>query len=444
MRESQQFEVSEQRRMPVDNVGTDAIATITEPSAIQLYYYNSGTLTSDAGQAAGVVVVGKLTYRNIKNALGDVTGTDQDTSLAFTSTALTTLRAFPYTKCEAVDMNSGTVKAAAITKGFANGEYCIDHRTGTVYGVKADTSTTLTSVSYKVETSTSGSGGGGVAAEVKITDGTDTADVLARTTGTEQPAVTDDALVVYDVGGGAASVASQYRATSSGQDGTAVYLSATTLTVSGTPFTVASEDLVYIREVDATGNTANILVNGTGGVHMEISGTTLTKTGGTDFSANGVYELGYNGQDKAYDAASAANRGFETSPLDSHYVNGAIDVDTTNVGAGPTYYPSSTGFSMDTKKSLSFSGKIVEGDAELNTLTVEVMNDEDTTSGDWQTVYFFDNISNSWVNSYTCNATTTQMMASMGNLNARYVRFAFVGGASATNTLIIKGRTVSI
>lgn len=120
--------------------------------------------------------------------------------------------------------------------------------------------------------------------------------------------------------------------------------------------------------------------------------------------------------------------------------NAFINVDTTNVGAGPTYYPGATGITMDNWKNLSFSGKMIEGDAEANVVTIQVTDDEDTANADWQTVYFFDNISNTWVANYTCNATTTQMAASLDGLNFRYVRVKFVGGASATNTLILKAR----
>jgi len=35
------------------------------------------------------------------------------------------------------------------------------------------------------------------------------------------------------------------------------------------------------------------------------------------------------------------------------------------------------------------------------TLSLQAMNDEDTTSGDRQTVYFYDNINNTTVNSIT-------------------------------------------
>ena len=134
--------------------------------------------------------------------------------------------------------------------------------------------------------------------------------VLARTTGTEQPASTDDALVVYNVAAsGSASASALYRATTTGRgDGVVVYASGTTLTFSGLPITLASEDIVYIKEVDATGNTANVWINGTGGVHMEVSGSTLTRSGGSDFSANGVYEVGYNAQDKGFESATNSFR----------------------------------------------------------------------------------------------------------------------------------------
>lgn len=173
--------------------------------------------------------------------------------------------------------------------------------------------------------------------DIQIGDGTTQASVLARTTGTEQPAVTDDALVVYDVGGGSASVTAKYRATTNGCDGTAVYASASTLTISGTPFTINSEDLVYVREVDATGNTAEIFVNGSGGVHMEISAGTLTKSGGSDFSANGAYEVGYNGQDKSYAAASNANQTAEVAPLSQNYVGETL-LALTDIAANTTGY----------------------------------------------------------------------------------------------------------
>ncbi len=168
LNESQQRDVSEQVRLPVDNVGTDAKTAITA-EVVQLEYWNAGTLTTDAGQAAGVAVQGSLAYRNIKNAAGDMTGTYLDTSLSFTSTAFTTEVAFNYQKKEQYAALAGVDRLNAITEGFSNGDYCVDYRTGVVYGVKASNTVTLTATAYKVETNTSGSGGGGLATDVNVT-----------------------------------------------------------------------------------------------------------------------------------------------------------------------------------------------------------------------------------------------------------------------------------
>lgn len=134
----------------------------------------------------------------------------------------------------------------------------------------------------------------------------------------------------------ASSTQAKYRATSTGRgDGTAVYASATTLTLAGLPFTLASEDIVYIKEVDETGNTAQILVNGSGGVHMEVSGATLTISGGS-FTSGSAYEVGYNGQDKGYDSANSAqrneviNRDKDDQPYDTL-------LDLTNITDGTAY-----------------------------------------------------------------------------------------------------------
>lgn len=172
LRNLQQSEVSEQRRMPVDGVNSDALTLVTGET-VQLYYFSSGVLTTDAGQAAGVTVVGKLANRNILGDLGDVVGSYGDTSLSFTSTAFTNRKQFNAIDVEMAERDSEnnllslTAKATAATSGFGNGDYCIDHRTGTLYGVKASTQVTLTSAAYSVNISVSG-GGGGIASDVNI------------------------------------------------------------------------------------------------------------------------------------------------------------------------------------------------------------------------------------------------------------------------------------
>lgn len=270
---------------------------------------------------------------------------------------------------------------------------------------------------------------------------TDTQAALAGTTGDYTPLQTD-AYGALRVVGGASSTSAQYRATSTGRgDGTCVYASASTLTVAGTSFTLASEDLVYVREVDATGNTATLWVNGSGGVELEISSGTLTKTGGSDFSANGVYELGYNGQDKAYDASNTANRSEIINRKGDTLADDDL-VDTTNVTAATHYYPSSTGLTMDGYRDYSLSGKFIDADGTL-TLTIEGMNDEDTTSGDWIQLYAYDDKNDIVTNSWTITNSTLTFAISLNNCNYRYLRFAVVA-SGGTNTVILKGRRKEI
>jgi len=162
----QQKQVSEQRRLPVDNVGSDAVVAISG-EAVQFKYYSAGVLTTDAGEAAGTAIVAKLTNRNIKSALGDVTGTHLDTSLSFgVGTTLTDLRPYPALVGEKYDLESGEAKLNAIVAEFENGEYCIDHRTGAIYGIKAD-ATAADTADYIIETTLTGSSPG-VAANVNV------------------------------------------------------------------------------------------------------------------------------------------------------------------------------------------------------------------------------------------------------------------------------------
>ena len=77
-----QIDVSNQRRLPVDDMVTNNVQSVSA-EAIQYYYYASGVLTQDAGQAAGTIVVAKLANTQILNSLGDTVGTYGDTSFSF-------------------------------------------------------------------------------------------------------------------------------------------------------------------------------------------------------------------------------------------------------------------------------------------------------------------------------------------------------------------------
>jgi hypothetical protein len=81
---------------------------------------------------------------------GELQATAVNTSLTFTSTALTTEVPFPLEYAEGVDATSWASRVAAITAGFTNGQYCVDYAKGIICGVKASSQTTLTAASYKV------------------------------------------------------------------------------------------------------------------------------------------------------------------------------------------------------------------------------------------------------------------------------------------------------
>jgi len=314
---NQQYDVSEQRRLPVDNVGSDESITITGETAQINYYDANGAFTVDAGQAAGQVVVVKLANRNIKNALGDVTGTSLDSSLTFTSTALTEEVPFPYLVAATEDTRRGSDKADAITDGFENGQYCVDYRTGAIYGVKASAQTTLTSTSYKIETGLAVTPGG-VASEVELVDGSGNA-----------IATTED-------------VASTLRG----------------LNVFGT---VADFDGAALPTLgDTEGDSVSQARSGQG-----VSYVTLVSDDGSDY-----------GQIKGYDTGTDSIKGFEVSPLSSHHVEETL----VDVAAGSAA-DATTNFyiDMDGYTDLGFQFTIVTG-AGTVTYTVEGTMQDDGTA----------------------------------------------------------------
>lgn len=157
-----QANASPMRGLPVDDKGSSSSIISVSGETVQLYYYTApGVYTIDAGQAAGTAVVGQLTYDNVKNTVGSMEATKNDTSLTFTSTAFTSeVNLLDYTVIENGDEGTGTGRLTAIVAGLTNGQYVVDYANGTIYGKKADTSVTLTSAAYKYKTSATSSAGG--------------------------------------------------------------------------------------------------------------------------------------------------------------------------------------------------------------------------------------------------------------------------------------------
>jgi hypothetical protein len=143
--------------------------------------------------------------------------------------------------------------------------------------------------------------------------------------------------------------------------------------------------------------------------------------------------------DKSRDETSGSQKTSRVDPEWLQYLAETL-VDTTNVATG-TYYPSSSGMAMDGYRDLSFDGYLTDGVGETTTLTLETSNFGGTTAADWEAVYFWDGITNAWVNSISATNTTTKFRGFADKFNVGYYRFKIVTSAS-TNTVKVVQRRV--
>jgi len=222
-------------------------------------------------------------------------------------------------------------------------------------------------------------------------------------------------------------------------DFTATYTSSTTVTITGASFTV-DDSACYVMKIDykPSGGSWVALRNANNGVSITASAGVITVSGaGTPFASGDTYRVMIGYQRKAFDSTLDVNKSVEQSPLNQQYVADSL-LDTTNIAAATNYYPSSTGMSMDGYKNMSLSGKFIDADGTM-TLTVEAMNDEDTTNGDWVQVYGYDTKNNVVATSWTVTNGTLTFAVDFDNLNYSYYRIKMVNDG-ATNTGIIKMR----
>lgn len=148
-----QEQVSQKRALPINEANSSPTVATSSSATVQLYYYAAGVRTSDAGQAAGTVVDATFANKNILNSLGTNIATKNDTSLAYTCSALTTeleISAKPtiQTLLEALDNATPATRAEQVGALLSNGEFIIDYRRGFLIGKKATTASTMTSVTY--------------------------------------------------------------------------------------------------------------------------------------------------------------------------------------------------------------------------------------------------------------------------------------------------------
>jgi hypothetical protein len=430
-----QADISAQRAMPVENID-DSSKVITESGeTVALSYYNAGVLTTDGGQAAGTLVVGKFAYNPILDGIGSKVANKDNTSLSFTCLAFTNAKPFPYEKLEQSFDTTGTVLLQNICAGFSNGDYTVDYRTGTIYGKKATTATSMTSVSYKRPSSTATVDVGDIEiGAVEIKDGS--SDQRASVNSNGELKVTGSPTTIAD-----------YK---SPTDFTVTYTSASTVTLTGLPFTITNGTQVsYIKVRNGSTNITTVYVNGAGGYAFAHSSGVITAylngVATSIFTVNDMYEMGVNGQQKSYDATLDVGKVINQSPDRASYVQDSL-LDTTNIAAATNYYPSSLGMSMDGYKDASLSGKFIDADGTM-TMSIEVTNDEDQTNADWIDASLSCGDVKTGINVIASALTVTNGTLTFGlsleNLNFSYFRVKMVNDG-ATNTGIIKLRRKSL
>jgi len=219
-------------------------------------------------------------------------------------------------------------------------------------------------------------------------------------------------------------------------DAVVAYTSATTITVTGLPFTFVETDIVSIRQIIATGTTASNDTVFTDVSDFAVSSGVITVTGAA-FGATDVFVVTFAAQVKAYQPANASNRQQEVNPLNDKDPISSL-VDTTNVTAATHDYD----FTMDGSKNVSISGKLIDADGTL-TMKIYAMNDEDTTSGDRIQIYGYDDKNNITTNSWTVTNGTLTFAISFNNANYKHWRVEVVA-SGATNTVIVKKKVTAL
>ena len=174
---------------------------------------------------------------------------------------------------------------------------------------------------------------------------------------------------------GALKVSSQSIPTNpeykSPDDFSAAYTSSTTITLSGTPYSVVSANLLYIKVTNSSGETT-YYVNGSNGVSMTISSNVITISGaGTPFASGDVYEVGLSGQNKAYDSSTNSQMNSVLNPEYSHYTSPEQLVTASDIGASDgVYVDQGAEINMEGYDTLGMFVKFTANSSTTNTIKV--------------------------------------------------------------------------
>lgn len=171
-----------------------------------------------------------------------------------------------------------------------------------------------------------------------ITVGISGAQFIVTVTG--MTSSTNDDFIIYtnvksSSGGGASSGVSPNYFIGMGFDGDAAFASSTTISVTGTSFTVhdGASYVAIIYYKPSGGEWQSPIINGINGASITASSNTITvANAGTPFAAGDEYVVGILYQDKAFDASTNSNI---NSNLDQPYVHmtSTVHIDEDNEGA---------------------------------------------------------------------------------------------------------------
>jgi len=171
--------------------------------------------------------------------------------------------------------------------------------------------------------------------------------------------------------------------TNMGSEGTATYLSSTTITMAGFPFTVADANcqVLFVSYRPSGGTWQPALVNGVNGVSITSAANVVSVAGaGTPFATGDTYFVGLYEQDSGNDehyAAGNAKRTYDISPPSSQHDESTL-FDLTNIPADTT---DAEYIDMDGRRSVGIQF-ITSGTAptDVLTITLEVTLQDDETA----------------------------------------------------------------
>lgn len=455
-----QGQVSGRMPLPVDVMDSSSTASTFSAGTVQLYYYNSGTRTSDAGQAAGTVVDFAFSHRNIYDSLGVQVACKDNTSLVFTCAALTT-EIDPTTNIklanamESHDYGTPAEKAAAIGALLTSGQYVIDYRQGMGWAKKATTASTMTSTSYKISTVASGSSTtdlgkvedsahtSGDVGVMMLAVRNDAGTVLAGTDGDYIPLTTDSNgnLRVQSSGSGSAGGGNNTYSTEQG-DFTATVTNATNNivlsvdSIGGSAITAANfaNGILKVHDISVS-TTKSITLDEPIWTASTKTLNTTNCTGAFTFATGDVVSLTLTGPDKMRDSATDATRTSPIRDLSDQYVGETLAA-LSNIAANTTGY---LYFGMDGYK--TFALQCATSDAtptDTITLTVEATYQDDGTA---DSSCDYDDVTNDWFG--VASVVDTDVIFDKDTpTTAKYVRLKYVtsntGGSDADVTVYLK------